>query len=242
MVSPPLEIRVGHVLDVLQTLPAQSIPCAIMSPPYWQLERFDIPDVTWPDGWEGQLGLEEFPQDYVLHLGYVFWALRRVMMLNGGIWWNMGDSALYKNAMRHDLRARLIPQWLANALSAQAWSVVGAPFTKRDGLYRASMVPRNVGGWRTPQTAEGAIRRAILLDAPNPDDLVLDPFCGRGFTGFVARQMGRPFLGIEVGMATALEARNRILGVSASPTPLDPLDEPLTTSATPSRESNPPAE
>jgi hypothetical protein len=49
---------------------------------------------------------------------------------------------------------------------------------------------------------------------PNNDGsgnaLVLDPFCGSGTTGVVARQMGRAFVGIELNPEYAEMARRRI--------------------------------
>lgn len=40
------EIIQGHVLDVLATLPAESVSCVVTSPPYWGLRKYDAPDVT----------------------------------------------------------------------------------------------------------------------------------------------------------------------------------------------------
>src|ERR1700756_1298229 len=37
----------------------------------------------------------------------------------------------------------------------------------------------------------------VILAASRPDDLVLDPFCGTGTTGAVARRLNRRFIGIE---------------------------------------------
>src|SRR5262249_50438037 len=48
------------------------------------------------------------------------------------------------------------------------------------------------------------------------DDLVLDPFCGTGTTGAVAKRLGRRFVGIEREGSYAAAAKERI----ASTTPL----------------------
>jgi modification methylase len=58
------------------------------------------------------------------------------------------------------------------------------------------------------QKPEALLARAILA-ASQPDDLVLDPFCGTGTTGAVARQLRRRFIGIErdAGYASAAERR-----------------------------------
>ncbi len=37
----------GHVLDVLATLPAESVSCVVTSPPYWSLRKYEALDVVW---------------------------------------------------------------------------------------------------------------------------------------------------------------------------------------------------
>jgi modification methylase len=37
----------------------------------------------------------------------------------------------------------------------------------------------------------------VILSSSRPDDLVLDPFCGTGTTGTVAKRLGRRFIGVE---------------------------------------------
>jgi modification methylase len=58
------------------------------------------------------------------------------------------------------------------------------------------------------QKPEALLARAILA-ASRPDDLVLDPFCGTGTTGAVARRLRRNFVGVErdAQYAAAAEAR-----------------------------------
>lgn len=206
-----------------------------MSPPYWQLEEFDIPDVKWADGWTGQLGMEETPDLYLTHLLEVFQALVRVLRPDGGIWWNMGNSAMYAKAVRHDIRAGQIPQRLADHLTWMGMNVIGSQWTKRDGLYRATKRGRPMsGGWTSPADSEAVVKRAILLDAPKDTDIVMDPFCGLGFIGTVVHQVGRPFLGIELSMDRALQARNRILGVDPAASASDSPTLPPSTATTPS--------
>lgn len=45
-----------------------------------------------------------------------------------------------------------------------------------------------------------ALLERILLAASNPDDVVLDPFCGSGTTGVAAIKHGRRFVGIDLAM------------------------------------------
>jgi modification methylase len=68
------------------------------------------------------------------------------------------------------------------------------------------------------QKPEALLARAIL-SASRPDDLVLDPFCGSGTTGAVARRLRRRFVGIERDAAYAAVAQQRIAGAEPLPEP-----------------------
>src|SRR6266436_1735726 len=59
----------------------------------------------------------------------------------------------------------------------------------------------------------------VLLASSRPDDLVLDPFCGSGTTGAVAKRLGRRFIGIEREKTYASAARARIAAVAPLPAP-----------------------
>jgi modification methylase len=50
----------------------------------------------------------------------------------------------------------------------------------------------------------------VILSSSRPDDLVLDPFCGTGTTGTVAKQLGRRFIGVERDPDYAAAAEQRI--------------------------------
>lgn len=82
----------GHVLDILPSLESDHFHAVVTSPPYWSLRKYDIPDVTWPDSWRGQLGLEPTIGLYVSHLIVVFRAVKRVLRPDGTLWVNIGDS------------------------------------------------------------------------------------------------------------------------------------------------------
>jgi len=76
-------IHTGDSLTVLQTLPAASVQCCVTSPPYWGLRDY---------GHDGQIGLEETPDQYVARLVAVFAEVRRVLADDGVLWLNLGDS------------------------------------------------------------------------------------------------------------------------------------------------------
>lgn len=63
-----------------------------------------------------------------------------------------------------------------------------------------------VDGYRTP----GPWHPACTCDADHLPGLVLDPFCGAGTTGIVARRLGLRFLGYELDAEMVAVARSRI--------------------------------
>lgn len=76
-------IHLGDCLDVLKTLPDNSIDCCVTSPPYYALRDYGI---------EGQLGLEETPEKYIAKMTEVFMEVYRVLKPEGTLWLNIGDS------------------------------------------------------------------------------------------------------------------------------------------------------
>src|SRR5262252_862108 len=48
-----------------------------------------------------------------------------------------------------------------------------------------------------PTQKPEALLARVILSSSRPDDVVLDPFCGTGTTGAVAKRLGRRFIGIE---------------------------------------------
>ena len=70
-------------LSGLKKLPDNCIDCCVTSPPYYALRDY---------GCEGQIGLEETPQDYIDRLTDVFSEVYRVLKPEGTLWLNIGDS------------------------------------------------------------------------------------------------------------------------------------------------------
>ncbi len=73
----------GDSLEVLKTLPNESIDCVITSPPYWALRDYGV---------EGQLGLEPTFQKYITKLCDIFDEVKRVLKKEGTCWVNLGDT------------------------------------------------------------------------------------------------------------------------------------------------------
>ncbi len=68
-----------------------------------------------------------------------------------------------------------------------------------------------------PTQKPEALLARVVLAASRPDDLVLDPFCGTGTTGAVARRLNRRFIGIERDADYAAAAERRIAAVAPLP-------------------------
>ena len=78
-----VRILTGDCREVLPTLDAGSVHCCVTSPPYWGLRDY---------GHDGQIGLEETPEEYTQNLVEVFREVGRVLKDDGTLWLNLGDS------------------------------------------------------------------------------------------------------------------------------------------------------
>ena len=77
------QILNGDCIEMMRTLPDQSVHCCVTSPPYFGLRDY---------GHEGQIGLEETPDAFVQKLVEVFREVKRVLRDDGTLWLNLGDS------------------------------------------------------------------------------------------------------------------------------------------------------
>jgi modification methylase len=68
-----------------------------------------------------------------------------------------------------------------------------------------------------PTQKPEALLTRVILSSSRPDDLVLDPFCGTGTTGAVAKRLGRRFVGVERDAAYRDAALRRIESVLPLP-------------------------
>jgi DNA modification methylase len=90
-----MRIIQGDSLEVLKTLPDESVDCVITSPPYWALRDY---------GCEGQLGLEPTFQEYIDKLCNIFDEAKRVLKKEGTCWVNIGDT--YMNNSSYSVAGR----------------------------------------------------------------------------------------------------------------------------------------
>jgi DNA modification methylase len=73
----------GEADDVLRRLPADSVNCAITSPPYYWLRDYGV---------SGQIGLEDTVEGYVDHIADVMDEVKRVLTPDGVLFLNLGDT------------------------------------------------------------------------------------------------------------------------------------------------------
>jgi DNA modification methylase len=90
------------VRTTLRELPEASVHMVCTSPPYWGLRDY---------GRDGQIGLEQSPEEFVSALVEVFREVKRVLRPDGTLWVNLGDSysaggGFYPDAPSNQARLR----------------------------------------------------------------------------------------------------------------------------------------
>lgn len=99
-------LHLGDCRESLRSLAAGSVQTCVTSPPYFGLRDY---------GHDGQLGLEQTPDEYVFTMVDVFREVRRVLADDGTLWLNLGDSYGKKKQLLG------IPWRVAFALQADGW-------------------------------------------------------------------------------------------------------------------------
>lgn len=82
------KILQGDVTDQLRKLPGEIVDCVVTSPPYWSLRDYGV---------EGQIGMEDHPQQYVDKIVEVFDEIKRVLKPAGTVFLNLGDTYYTKS-------------------------------------------------------------------------------------------------------------------------------------------------
>ena len=154
-----LRIINADVMDGLGQLDDESVQCIVTSPPYWGLRDY---------GFEGQIGLERTPEEYVATMVKVFSRARRVLRDDGVLWLNLGDS--YAAGSQHSGTSR----GFRDGLSCQglsSWSTreeYGKVKTAVSGIK-----PKDLVGipWRVAfalQADGWYLRSDVIWAKPNP--------------------------------------------------------------------------
>lgn len=152
-------IHIGDCMETMRSLAPQSIHCCITSPPYFGLRDY---------GHDGQIGLEQTPDEYVAKLVEVFREVRRVLRDDGTLWLNLGDSYASNAGGYSESGSR----------GESAWHSIGAKTqaSVRKGAQRrppAGLKPKDLIGipWRVAfalQADDWYLRQDIIWAKPNP--------------------------------------------------------------------------
>lgn len=86
-----VQVIAADALVGLQSIDANTVQVCLTSPPFYLLRRYGT-STSWPDGWTGELGHEQHPNDFVRHLLAVFDETWRVLRDDGCLWVNLGDT------------------------------------------------------------------------------------------------------------------------------------------------------
>lgn len=151
----------GDALEVLRQIPAASVDCCVTSPPYFGLRDYGDPK---------QYGMEATPADYVERLCDLFGEIHRVLVDDGTVWLNIGDSYAAK-ARGSDAgwaRSRLNNPGRLQKSQAAALRRTG----ERHRGKAAGISEKNLLGipWRTAfalQDDGWTLRNAVIWHKPN---------------------------------------------------------------------------
>ena len=103
---------VGDAKSCLSNVPDGIVQTVCTSPPYWGLRDY---------GAEGQLGLEETPEEYVDRMVDIFREVKRVLRDDGTLWLNLGDSYSSAGSGLKPKNLVGIPWRVAFALQDDGW-------------------------------------------------------------------------------------------------------------------------
>lgn len=139
-------------LEGLKTLPDNYVDCCVTSPPYYGLRDY---------GHEGQIGLEETPEEYVAKMVEVFTEVKRVLKKEGTLWLNLGDSY---NAGRNGGHA---------GGKDSGFQPVDERYVQRSGSNVEGLKPKDLIGipWMVAFALRSSgwyLRQDIIWSKPNP--------------------------------------------------------------------------
>ncbi len=203
------QIFYGDVYACLNQLDDNTITVAITSPPYWKQRDY---------GFEGQIGQEKTPEEYIGRLVVVFNKLKEKLDKKGIFFLNVGDKYLNRYGKSHLLQ---IPYRLAYHMVKSGWilediiiwfkpnhmpSSVKDRFTNtyepilvlaksKNNIYRKNgsnvvKIPLQQTPWKhTAVYPEKLVEEMLNRVELKDGDVVLDPFAGTGTTAVAVKNM-----------------------------------------------------
>ena len=154
-------VEFGDCREIMRSWKAEGIKAqmCVTSPPYFGLRDY---------GHEGQLGLEQTPEEYIAAMVEVFRCVRDVLADDGTLWLNLGDSY---GAVGGNTYAGFNERWNGTGGAGSKQDATLAGVTGRK--IATGLKPKNLLGipWRVALAlqADGWIlRQDIIWHKPNP--------------------------------------------------------------------------
>jgi DNA modification methylase len=146
----------GDSLEMLKTIPSSTVDCCITSPPYYGLRDYGV---------DGQIGLEETPEEYVQKLVAVFQEVKRVLKDDGTLWVNIGDSYCgtgdkgdYKDPKYKDGRNGQVVSRTKNVSGLKHKDLIGIPWMLAFALREDGWYLRQDIIWHKPNPMPESVR------------------------------------------------------------------------------------
>lgn len=235
-------IHTGDALEVLKTLPDESVHCVVTSPPYNRGYWNQVKNRRKIDAWNkaeiiyGDFNDNVLPEIYEAEQRKVLSELIRVIKLDGSIFYNH-KALIYKHRL-------VYPSWVFdyNVRQQIIWDRGSSPSVDPIRwlpvteyvfwITKTATQPKFLGWkgrnktevWRIspkqqkdhPAPFPEELVEECLLATTDTNDLVLDPYMGIGTTALVARKLGRSFIGIELNPAYVEIADKRLQEIQPS--------------------------
>lgn len=152
----------GDCRDVIPTLPENSIHCCVTSPPYFGLRDYGV---------DGQIGIEQTPEEFISEIVNVFNEVWRVLRNDGTVWLNLGDSYASHGGVKQPDRDS--SGNVRRSSRGQQSSMGSRGGFTRPRTTTATLKEKNLLGtpWRVAfalQEAGWILRQDIIWHKPNP--------------------------------------------------------------------------
>ncbi|MDE0495935.1 MAG: site-specific DNA-methyltransferase [Acidimicrobiaceae bacterium] len=143
----------GRAEDGLDLLPDRCVQTVVTSPPYWSLRDYDVDD---------QIGRDDALADYVKSIVTTFDKIRRVLVDDGTVWLNVGDSYTSGNrryrAPDRKNRARAMTVRPATPEGLKPKDLIGVPWRLAFALQDAGWWLRSEVIWHKPNAHPESVR------------------------------------------------------------------------------------
>lgn len=137
----------AECLSHLRTMQDECIDCVVTSPPYYGLRDY---------GCDGQVGLEDTPEEYVQRLVEIFHEVKRCLKPEGTLWLNLGDS--YNGNKKGNTETKKNKRVVSDSFEKKLWH--GAKEKDLIGIPWMVAFALRADGWY--------LRQDIIWAKPNP--------------------------------------------------------------------------